>query len=131
VTKNLFGTRDKQLLQEFPELDARQILKSIDLVDKKILAGFRSHYDALSEFCHPNSFGHRGLFSKIDQQTGITTFEMKGGDRFIVPIKAALGTAALFRQTTKSIGKDTVSLARAYHAVHPTPLPPSGTPSAD
>lgn len=82
TTKYLFGTRDEELLKEFPDLRARQILNSIDMVDKHVISGFRDHYETLSEFCHPNSFGHRGLFSSRDRQTGITNFETKGISSF-------------------------------------------------
>jgi hypothetical protein len=68
ATKYLFGTRDEDLLKEHPELKARQVLNAIDLVDKTIIPHFRSHYDRLSERCHPNSLGHRGLFSSLDKQ---------------------------------------------------------------
>jgi hypothetical protein len=78
----LFSTRDDEILKESPELKARQILNAIDLIDKTIIPYFRSHYDRLSEFCHPNSLGHRGLFSKLDQKTGITAFGSRGGRGF-------------------------------------------------
>jgi hypothetical protein len=120
ITKCLFGTRDEELLKEFPDLRARQILNSIDMVDKTTIPGFRNHYDDLSEYCHPNSFGHRGLFSSRDRQTGVTTFEMKRD--FIVPLKAALGMAALFKRSMNSIDADLRNLARAHHAAHPSPL---------
>jgi hypothetical protein len=57
ITRFLFGARDEKLLKELPDLKA-QILNSIDVVDETI-TGFRGHYETLSEFCHPNSFGHR------------------------------------------------------------------------
>ena len=120
TTKYLFGTRDEELLKELPDLRARQILNSIDMVDKHVISGFRDHYNTLSEFCHPNSFGHRGLFSSRDRQTGITTFEIKGD--FIIPLKAALGMAALFKRAMDAIDADLRNLARAHHAAHPSPL---------
>jgi hypothetical protein len=111
ITRFLFGTRDEKLLKELPDLKA-QILNSIDVVDETI-TGFRGHYETLSEFCHPNSFGHRGLFSSRDRETGITTFEMRMD--FIVPVKAALGIAALFKRAMDSVDADLKSLARALH----------------
>ena len=120
TTKYLFGTRDEELLKEFPDLRARQILNSIDMVDKHVISGFRDHYETLSEFCHPNSFGHRGLFSSRDRQTGITNFETKRD--FIIPLKAALGMAALFKRSMDAIDADLRNLARAHHAAHPSSI---------
>jgi hypothetical protein len=87
----LFSTRDEELLKDAPELKARQVLNAIDLVDKTLIAGFRSHYDRLSEFCHPNSMRHRGLFSTLDKTSGITAFGGKASEGFLLPVKCALG----------------------------------------
>jgi hypothetical protein len=91
----LFSTRDDEILKESPELKARQVLNAIDLIDKTIIPHFRSHYDRLSEFCHPNSLGHRGLFSQLDHKTGMTAFGSRSVEDFIVPVKCALGTAVV------------------------------------
>jgi hypothetical protein len=98
----LFSTRDDEILKESPELKARQVLNAIDLIDKTIIPHFRSHYDRLSEFCHPNSLGHRGLFSKLDRKTGMTAFGSRAVEDFIVPVKCALGTAVVFKSWTLS-----------------------------
>jgi hypothetical protein len=119
---SLFGTRDEELLRDHPEHKARQILNSIDLIDKTLITGFRSHYDGLSEFCHPNSFGHRGLFSSIDHQTGIASFQSKGGERFIKPIKCALGTIIIMTMALDSADRAIPAFAAAHHAEHPSPL---------
>lgn len=116
----LFATRDEELLRDRPELKA-QILKSIDVAEKEI-PGFRRHYEGLSEFCHPNSFGHRGLFSSIDKATGITTFQSRGGESFIHAIKCALGTSALIEVGLNRADRLIPIFAAAHHATHPSPL---------
>jgi hypothetical protein len=118
----LFSTRDAELLEETPELKARQVLNAIDLIDKTLIPHFRSHYDRLSEFCHPNSLGHRGLFSKLDRETGITEFGSRALEDFIIPVKAALGTAIIFDHSSVQIEKRTEGFAHAHHAAHPSPL---------
>jgi hypothetical protein len=118
----LFGTRDAELLKEAPQLKARQVLNAIDLIDKTLIPHFRSHYDRLSEFCHPNSSGHRALFSKLDQTTGVTAFGSRASEDFIVAVKCALGTAVVFKHSKNSIDDDIQSFARAHHAAHPSPL---------
>lgn len=119
---SLFGTKDKELLRDHPEHEARQILRSIDLIDRTVIPHFRSHYDALSEFCHPKSYGHRGLFSKIDHDTGIATFEARGSDRFVIPMKCALGTAAILAVSLNAAEAILPHFADAHHGAHPSPV---------
>jgi hypothetical protein len=118
----LFGTRDEGLLKDAPELKARQVLNAIDLVDKTLITGFRSYYDRLSEFCHPNSMGHRGLFSTLDKDTGITAFGIRASADFLLPVKCALGTTMLVRQAHDRLSKDIEAFALAHHVAHPSPL---------
>jgi hypothetical protein len=115
----LFSTRDDEILKDRPELKARQVLKAIDLIDNTIIPHFRSHYDRLSEFCHPNSSGHRVLFSQLDQKTGITAFGSRATEDFITPVKCALGTGVVFKHAMASIDDDIKHFAAAHHAAHP------------
>ncbi len=117
----LFGTRDEDLLRDHPELVARQVLSAIDRVDRHVVPGMRSHYDRLSEFCHPNSWGHRGLFSKTDHKTGITEFGQRKQSSFALPIKCALGTVSLLADALRRIEGQLVSFAEAHHRAHPSP----------
>jgi hypothetical protein len=41
---------------------------------------------------------------------------------FIIPVKAALGTAIVFDHSSVQIEKQTEAFARAHHAAHPSPL---------
>jgi hypothetical protein len=118
----LFSTREAEVLAEHPELKARQVLNAIDLIDKTIIPHFRSHYDRLSERCHPNSAGHRMLFSRLDRETGIAAFTQGQDERLLLPIKCALGTAVLFKHALNAIEEDIGPLAEAHHAAHPSPL---------
>jgi hypothetical protein len=97
ATNYLFSTRDEEILKDAPELKARHVHNAIDLIDKTLIPHFRSHYDRLSEFCHPNSSGHRGLFSKLDYETGVTAFGSRVAEDFISPVTCALGTAVVFK----------------------------------
>jgi hypothetical protein len=115
----LFSTRDEAILNDAPELKARQVLNAIDLIDKTIIPHFRGHYDRLSEFCHPNSSGHRVLFSQLDRRTMITAFGSRAAENFITPVKCALGTAVVFKHAKNSIDEDINDFARAHHAAHP------------
>jgi hypothetical protein len=118
----LFSTRDKEDLKKWPELKARQVLDAIDVIDKTLIPNFRSHYDRLSERCHPNSAGHRFLFSTLDRQTGLTAFGDDRDLRYISPLKCALGTAVVFKHALQLIEDDIKHLASAHHAASPSPL---------
>jgi hypothetical protein len=53
----VFATRDEELLREFSDNRAANILSHIKKYDQKA-SDFAGHYDRLSERCHPNSLGH-------------------------------------------------------------------------
>lgn len=120
VSYALFATRDEELLRDRPELKA-DIMKSIKVAEKEI-PGFCCHYEGLSEFCHPNSFGHRGLFSSIDKETGITSFKSLGGESFIHAMNCALGTSVLIGMGLNRIDQLIPIFANAHHAAHASPL---------
>jgi hypothetical protein len=65
----LFASRDEEWIKEFPETKATNVLTYINKFDKRA-EGFRGHYDRLSERCHPNSLGHRSMFSTLDRTEG-------------------------------------------------------------
>lgn len=119
VMHHLFSTRDEQILNDRPELKAKQVLNAIDAMDK-LIPHFRSHYDRLSERCHPNSAGHRVLFSALDRETGIAAFKTDRDDSFILPIKCALGTAGIFERAISSVESNIVTIAAAHRNAHPS-----------
>lgn len=119
ATNCLFSTRDDEIIKDKPELKARQVLNAVDLIDETIIPHFRSHYDRLSEFCHPNSSGHRVLFSQLDRETGITAFGPRAIEDFIVPVKCALGTGLIFKHAMAFIDEDIKDFASAHHAAYP------------
>jgi hypothetical protein len=122
VMNYLFSTRDEEILKDHPELKARQVLSAIDLIDKTLIPHFRSHYDRLSERCHPNSLGHRALFSKLDRQTGIAAFQSRRDDSFVVPLKCALATCGMFKYAMDAIEDDVFRIANEHHLLRPSPL---------
>jgi hypothetical protein len=69
----IFANRDEELLRQFPESKAINIVTYVDKLDK-LAPGCRAHYDILSERCHPNSAGHSFMFSKTDHQSGTIQF---------------------------------------------------------
>jgi hypothetical protein len=71
--RGTFASRDEELIKEFPEIKATNILTFVDKFDKDA-EGFRGHYDRLSEHCHPNSLGHHFMFSAFDRSEGSTRY---------------------------------------------------------
>jgi hypothetical protein len=76
----------------FPK--AENVLKFVDRVDKTI-PGFRTQYDRLSEFAHPNHSGTVLLFSRLDETTGIARFgkNMRSEDEVVTVGLANLASA--------------------------------------
>jgi hypothetical protein len=72
--------------------------------------------------CHPNSLGHRALFSKVDRKSGITDFTMARDDRYLLPIQCSLGTAIVFINSLDIIQSKIPDIAGEHHRLHPSPL---------
>lgn len=70
----IFASRDSEWLKNAPEYQATNILKHIDYIDKRV-KGARSHYDRLSERCHPNMMGHHYMFGTLDRTDGTVRFK--------------------------------------------------------
>jgi hypothetical protein len=69
----IFASRDPEWIKDNPNTQAIGVLTYIDKFDKRA-EGFRSHYDRLSERCHPNSLGHNFMFAKLDRTDGTVRF---------------------------------------------------------
>lgn len=67
LKKALFGSGRGDSNSEEVLPKAHQILNAIDLIDKS-LDGFRSNYDSLSNYVHPNWSGCLGAYSKYDKE---------------------------------------------------------------
>jgi hypothetical protein len=74
LTNHTFATKDKDWVAAYPDTEAVNILKFIDRVDKRLMPGIRTHYNMMSERCHPNWLGHHAMFAKLETTTGMTTF---------------------------------------------------------
>ena len=68
VINRSFATRDEELSSSLEGTQAINVQTFIDKLDRRLLKGMRSHYDFLSEFCHPNSYGHHQLFGVLDKE---------------------------------------------------------------
>jgi hypothetical protein len=74
ITSHTFATREPHLIAEIPEVAAKNVLTYIDRLSARAKLPLREHYDDLSEWCHPNSYGHYFTFGSLDRNTGIVTF---------------------------------------------------------
>lgn len=74
VQNGLFSSRDPEWISDQPHIKATNILTYINRFDAYI-SGFKTHYDKLSERCHPNAQGHNFMFSTLDRETGTIRFD--------------------------------------------------------
>ncbi len=87
LAKITFGTRQKSWLKNNEndiDIEAVQVLNCIDNLDKtfdKEKSYVRTHYDASSDFCHPNYLGLLHSFGVIDKTTGTVTFSDSVADQ--------------------------------------------------
>ena len=99
----IYASRDAEWIKEFPETKAENVLTYIDKFDRR-LDGFRRHYDALSERCHPNALGHNFMFAKLDHSERAIKFyderEPAQNAQLILP---ALTTLPSLRQRCRGL----------------------------
>jgi hypothetical protein len=81
ITNRTFSTRDEEMVNLYPDTKATNIQTYIEKLDKKFNkqakgwdAALGTHYNFLSERCHPNSFGQHQLFGIRDKTTNIITY---------------------------------------------------------
>jgi hypothetical protein len=73
ANKELFSTRNEEMVSEGVGFKATNVLTFIDKLDKQ-LDGVRESYDFLSEWCHPNGSGHLSTYGDMDRLTGSVRF---------------------------------------------------------
>jgi hypothetical protein len=96
----LFGSKLKNT-----KVKADTILNAIDKLDK-LIPKFRKHYDILSEYAHPNSFGTFISFGKLDKENKTFYFGSKSRDKEINgSIFTFLGSIQLTIQINNNIEK--------------------------
>lgn len=66
--KGFFASRDPEVLAKAPQVGVTNILTYVDKLTKDVPL-FRSHYDQLSERCHPNALGHNFMFATFDKSS--------------------------------------------------------------
>ena len=93
----MFGKGKK----EVPFPDKISVITMIQKVDK-IIPGFEKHYDALSEYSHPNWSGTMGIFAKTGEKERKVDFQryIRGEDTIKVHLTISITTnASLFEYT--------------------------------
>ena len=119
--RGTFATRDKDFLRKHPEYEAATVLKSVDHVEKKV-KGFRSHYDALSERCHPNGMGHNFLFSELDHSDGTLRFTGEHNPALNRGhVLAAIGCVAMVEPEVTALDGHVLAVAELQHRINPVP----------
>ncbi|QFY63529.1 hypothetical protein FZ934_25125 (plasmid) [Rhizobium grahamii] len=119
VDNGTFATRDRELLSKSPDIEARNILTSIAVLEKTI-PGTRAHYDRLSERCHPNYMGHVALFSELNREDGSVSFKKERHPE--ANARAVLGAylfLPLAEDTLVSVADLNSLVSDLQHRLHP------------
>lgn len=115
----IFASRDEKWIKENPETEATSVLTYINKFDKGA-AGFRGHYDILSERCHPNSLGHNFMFSTLDRTDGTVRFcDEREPERNGQMILAALAPLPLVESIMKRLDELIEKVADLHHRIAP------------
>ena len=77
VTRHTLSSREEEVIAEYPDLKAYNVLDYIDRLEEFSKYPARKHYENMSEFCHPNSGGHYFSFAKLDTGTGTVVFSTR------------------------------------------------------
>ena len=101
IMKRLFGSRN---IPDSP--DAANILGAVDGMSD-LIPTFRSVYDSLSEYCHPNYSGTFGTFAKIDRENFRVDFDnqQKKESPFKVLLPSLIASAGLMEQIYNRVGE--------------------------
>jgi hypothetical protein len=119
ATQGIFATRDPQWIEEHPDTRAVNMLTYVDWFDKRA-SGFRRHYDLLSERCHPNSWGHNFMFSKLDRSDGsIAYYDERNPDHNGEMILAALAVFPLVESMMTRLDDLILEVSDLQHRLHP------------
>jgi hypothetical protein len=77
VNRHSFSSRDKEFIEEHRDLKLNAV-SALTYIEKleKIITKYPAldHYESMSEFCHPNSYGHNLAFGTLDTETGTMMF---------------------------------------------------------
>ncbi len=120
--KGTFATRDDELLKEFPESKATNILTYVKRFDEKILPGFSEHYDRLSDRCHPNASGYYFMFAKLNRDEGRTSYSDDAApQRHAGLILAALAVIPLVESMNVRMNALVMKVADLQHRLAPVP----------
>ena len=113
IMNRTFATRDEKLIcGSQNEILAINVLTFIDKLERRYKLPIRTHYESLSERCHPNSAGHHQMYSTTDYVTGAVSFsEAKQPAVYLDAIRPALGLVAIFEQTMDSLDKSVLKVA--------------------
>lgn len=119
VMQATYANRDPEWIKDYPETKAVNVLTYIDQFDKAA-AGFRRHYDMLSERCHPNSFGHNFMFGTLDRTDGTVRFceerDPKHNKRMVL---AALAPLPLVESIMDRLDKLILDISELQHRLEP------------
>lgn len=115
----IFASRDAEITKNNPEIKTVNVLTYINKFDETI-AGFRDHYDRLSERCHPNSLGHNFMFAELNHSDGTVRFyDERERERNTQMILAALAPLRLAESISASLDHLIERVSDLHHRIAP------------
>jgi hypothetical protein len=120
INLHTFATKSKSLIAKAPELEAKNVLTYIDYLEKKV-SGIRNHYETLSEWCHPNGYGHFFTFGTLDRSSGTVSFSIRKlrGKDLLNAILAVYVMLGLFESTMEKLSALILKVAAMQLAAFP------------
>lgn len=117
--QGMFASRDVEWLKRNPNAAATNVLTYINEFNDTC-AGFRVHYDMLSERCHPNSAGHNFMFSKLDHSDGTVRFtDEREPQRNAQMVLAGIAPLPLLESVTARLDRAILEIAEFHHEKAP------------
>ena len=115
--KGIFSSRDSEVISQAPEIEATNILAYVDKLNNQV-AGFREHYNQLSERCHPNALGHTFMFARFDRSAESYRFcDERDPDKNGVMILAVLEFLPPLESTMTELSKSISQVSDAHERI--------------
>ncbi|MET4208285.1 aspartyl/glutamyl-tRNA(Asn/Gln) amidotransferase B subunit [Bradyrhizobium sp. LA2.1] len=115
--KGVFAIRDSEVLEQAPEVKAKNVLTCLKNFDKQHPGAEKLYLD-LSERCHPNALGHTYLFGRLDLPKETYHFsDERDPDKNGLFILAALGFLPAVEQIMSNLSLSISKISDMHETV--------------
>lgn len=116
----IFSSRDEEWLAQSPQFRTVNVQTHIEKLDR-LLPGALSHYNRLSERCHPNSLGHHQMFTSTDYSNGTVAYDGRKAMRDIPAIIAGLTLLTVAEHCFLQFSVLFERVSELHHRISPSP----------